>query len=76
MGAPPVWSHAGSGVLAGTRGAGVTVAVLDTGLDTAGPLGARYRGGEHDWLDAYGRYAGAGRRRRTAAPATAPASAG
>ncbi len=40
VGAPPVWSHAGSGVLAGTRGAGVTVAVLDTGLDTAGPLGA------------------------------------
>ena len=40
VGAPPVWSHAGAGVLAGTRGAGVTVALLDTGLDAGGPLGA------------------------------------
>ena len=52
-----VWGHAGSGLLAATRGADVTVAVLDTGLDRAGPLAPRYRGGAGDWLDAYGTYA-------------------
>ena len=56
LGAPAVWTHAGSGVLEGTRGAGVTVALLDTGLDLAGPLASRYRGGTGDWFDPYGTY--------------------
>ena len=56
LGAPAVWSHAGSGVLEGTRGAGITVALLDTGLDLAGPLASRYRGGTGDWYDPYGTY--------------------
>ncbi len=55
--APAVWSHGGGGVFAGTAGGGVTVAILDTGLDGEGVLKARYRGGAHDWLDAYGTYA-------------------
>ncbi len=54
--APAVWLHAGSGVLAGTGGAGVAVAVLDTGLDVDGPLAARFRGRPADWFDAYGSY--------------------
>jgi methionine-rich copper-binding protein CopC/subtilisin family serine protease/putative copper export protein len=54
--APSVWLHADSGVLAGTTGDGVAVAVLDTGLDADGPLAARFRGQAGDWFDAYGTY--------------------
>jgi subtilisin family serine protease len=50
--APPVWTHAGVGVLAGTRGAGVTVAIIDTGVDTGGQLAASFRGRATDWYDA------------------------
>ena len=57
LAAPAVWSHSGSGVLEGTRGAGVTVAILDTGLDVAGSLGARYRGSPGSWFDPYGTFA-------------------
>ena len=56
LAAPAVWSHLGAGVLQGTRGAGVTVAILDTGLDIDGPLASRYRGGPGAWLDPYGTY--------------------
>ncbi len=56
LAAPAVWSHTGYGVLQGTDGAGITVAVLDTGLDIDGQLATRSRGGPGGWLDAYGTY--------------------
>ncbi|MGC4001479.1 MAG: S8 family serine peptidase [Anaeromyxobacter sp.] len=53
VGAPALWA-------AGFTGQGVTVAILDTGVDVSHPdLAARWRGGPGGWLDPYGQHASA-----------------
>jgi bacillopeptidase F len=49
--APEVWNR-------GSRGQGVTVAILDTGVDFAHvDLRTRWRGGGNSWFDPHGEYA-------------------
>ena len=50
-GAPGFWAR-------GVDGRGITVGVLDTGVDLTNPeLAAHYRGGSNSWFDPYGRSA-------------------
>ena len=49
-GAPAVWAH-------GVDGRGITVGILDTGVDlTHAELAGRYRGGGDSWFDPYGQH--------------------
>jgi subtilisin family serine protease len=51
VGAPDLWAL-------GFRGEGVTVAILDTGIDATHPdLAAQWRGGGNSWFDPYGQHA-------------------
>jgi subtilisin family serine protease len=51
VGAPDLWAL-------GFRGEGVTVAILDTGVDATHPdLSAQWRGGANSWFDPYGQHA-------------------
>ena len=52
IGAPSLWSL-------GFRGAGVTIASMDTGVDSTHPdLAAQWRGDAGSWFDPYGQHAG------------------
>lgn len=56
---PPEWNVSSINVPAlwqqGILGAGVVVAIIDTGVDGSHPdLAPRFRGGLHDWLDLHG----------------------
>ncbi len=49
-GAPAFWAR-------GVDGTGITVGILDTGVDLTDPeLAARYRGGSNSWFDPYGEH--------------------